>query len=115
MSEIVKMLAAEGETVAKAGSSQPSGQRPTGKPVSDPREVATLVMARMNAVANKKDELTIAIKGLSDVAQQLALAYAEQAHAIERLSKRVQTLEAAAGAGGGVCGKGAAPPLAAAN
>lgn len=63
--------------------------------VSDPRDVATLVMSRMSVVNAKKDELTIAIKGLTDVTQQLANAYAEQMKAIERLFKRVKALEAA--------------------
>ena len=66
--------------------------------ISDPREVATLVMARMNMVNTKKDELTIAIKGLSDVTQQLARAYAQQMLAMEQLARRVKALEATAGA-----------------
>ncbi len=74
----------------------PQQQQQTGRPVSDPREVATLVMARMNMVNAKKDELTIAIKGLSDVTQQLAHAYAEQVKALEQLARRVKALEAAA-------------------
>ena len=88
--------AAGTQPAAKPANNQARGQRPPGKAVSDPREVATLVLARMNVVNNKKDELTIAIKGLSDITQQLSLAYAEQLRAIERLSKRVQSLEAAA-------------------
>ncbi|MOA06093.1 hypothetical protein D3C78_1257150 [compost metagenome] len=54
----------------------------------------------MSMVNAKKDELTIAIKGLSDVTQQLAHAYAEQMKAIEKLVKRVKALEAADAARG---------------
>lgn len=75
----------------------PQAERRT---VSDPRDVATLVMSRMSMVNAKKDELTIAIKGLSDVTQQLAHAYAEQMKAIDKLVKRVKALEAADAARG---------------
>jgi hypothetical protein len=106
--------AAGTQAVAKpANNNQARGQRPPGKAVSDPREVATLVLARMNVVNNKKDELTIAIKGLSDITQQLSLAYAEQLRAIERLSKRVQSLEAAANTKSAAGINGAVPPAAA--
>lgn len=80
---------------ATAGRVPPQSERRT---VSDPRDVATLVMSRMSMVNAKKDELTIAIKGLSDVTQQLAHAYGEQMKAIEKLVKRVKALEAAGAA-----------------
>lgn len=86
-------------TVKTPSSAAPSGPAPSTaerRTVSDPRDVATLIMARMGMVNAKKDELTIAIKGLSDVTQQLAHAYAEQAKAIDKLVKRVKALEAAA-------------------
>lgn len=82
---------------AEAGNAPAQGERRT---VSDPRDVATLVMSRMSMVNAKKDELTIAIKGLSDVTQQLAHAYAEQMKAIEKLVRRVKALEAADAARG---------------
>ena len=66
--------------------------------ISDPRQVATVIMARMNMVNAKKDELTIAIKGLTDVTQQLARAYAEQMQLIDRLAKRVKAMEVKASA-----------------
>lgn len=69
---------------------------PNGRAISDPRDVATLVLARMNAVNARKDELTITIKGLSDITQQLANAYAEQSMRIEQLKQRLRALEAAA-------------------
>ncbi len=94
MSETGKTNGASRPTMQQQQPPQP--QPRTGRPVSDPREVATLVMARMNMVNAKKDELTIAIKGLSDVTQQLAHAYAEQVKALEQLARRVKALEAAA-------------------
>jgi hypothetical protein len=50
-------------------------------------------MARMNLINTKKDELTIAIKGLTDFTQQLVQAYATQMQLIEQLSTRLKTLE----------------------
>ena len=79
------------ETAAK-----PSEQKPTHRAISDPREVATVVMARMNQVNAKKDELAMAIHGLVDITQQLTRTYAEQLLAIEQLRRRVKALEAAA-------------------
>jgi hypothetical protein len=86
------------DTAKTAANAAPAGREPSmaeRRTVSDPRDVATLIMSRMGMVNAKKDELTIAIKGLSDVTQQLAHAYAEQAKAIEKLVKRVKVLEAA--------------------
>jgi hypothetical protein len=114
MSEQLKPNATEKTTVGNPAADKPAQVRQQTKQqniqqVSDPREVATLIMARMNLVNAKKDELTIAIKGLTDVTQQLARAYAEQMAVIERLANRVKALEATAGASGG---NGANPPAA---
>ena len=83
---------------SESQASEPSRRsRPrSGREVSDPREIATLVMARMAMIHSKKDELTIAIKGLSDVTQQLSVAYGQQMQSIERLTLRVKALEATA-------------------
>jgi hypothetical protein len=75
---------------------KPAEQKPTHRAVSDPREVATIVMARMNQVNAKKDELAMAINGLVDITQQLTRTYAEQLLAIEQLRRRVKALETAA-------------------
>ena len=66
-----------------------------GKPrvISHPGDVAGLVMMQVDNVNTKKDELTIAIKGLADTAKQLVRAYAQQAAAIQKLTKRVKELE----------------------
>ena len=64
--------------------------------VSQPREVAALVLTQIDQVNAKKDELTIAIKALTDLTKQLATSYANQMLAIEQLTRRVKTLGAAA-------------------
>jgi hypothetical protein len=66
--------------------------------ISHPREVAAVVMAQIHTVNAKKDELTIAMKGLTDLTQQLARAYAGQVQFIEQLVTRVKALEEPAGA-----------------
>lgn len=85
---------------------------PTARTALNPRDVATIVMARMNMVNTKKDELTIAIKGLSDLTQQLARAYAEQMQVLEGLGQRVRVLEGAGTGRNGASGNGAVPPAA---
>jgi hypothetical protein len=47
----------------------------------------------MEAVTVKKDELTIALKGLTDLTKQLVQAYAAHTHTIAALQARVQALE----------------------
>jgi hypothetical protein len=61
--------------------------------VSHPREVAALVLTQIDQVNTKKDELTLAIKALTDLTKQLATAYANQTLAIEQLTRRVSALE----------------------
>jgi glycerol-3-phosphate dehydrogenase len=61
--------------------------------ISNPNDVASLVLAQLNHVNGKKDELTIAIKGLADTTQQLVRAYAEHTRTIQQLSERVKVLE----------------------
>jgi len=63
--------------------------------VSHPNDVAMLMLNHVNAVNGKKDELTIAVKGLSDLCQQLVQSYAVNAKTIVELKKRVEVLETA--------------------
>ena len=85
-------MATESTTTEK---SKNNGQQ-KGKPrvITNPNDVAGLVMMQIDAVNSKKDDLTIAIKGLADTAKQLVRAYAQQQAAIEKLGKRVKELEA---------------------
>jgi hypothetical protein len=82
-----------------ANQAGPDGQKPTHRAVSDPREVARVVVTRMAHVNAKKDELTLAINGLIDITQQLTRTYAQQLLAVEQLRRRVQALEGTPPAG----------------
>lgn len=68
-----------------------SGKQP--RVISNPNDVASLVLMQVDAVSAKKDELTIAIKGLTDTSKQLVRAYAEHAKAIQKLQLRIKQLE----------------------
>lgn len=61
--------------------------------IRNPSDVAGLVMMQVDNVNAKKDELTIAIKGLTDTSKQLVRAYAEHAQAIQKLQQRIKMLE----------------------
>ena len=74
-----------------------NGQAKPGRAISDPKEVAQLVMMRIDHVNSKKDELTIAVKALADTAKQLVSVYANQQTQIAKLAKRVEELEKAKG------------------
>lgn len=77
---------------AKQDKQRPSSAKQP-RVISNPNDVASLVLMQVDAVNAKKDELTIAIKGLADIAKQLVRAYAANAQAIKKLQMRVQALE----------------------
>jgi glycerol-3-phosphate dehydrogenase len=80
------------KTVKKNGqSASKPGKQP--RVISSPNDVASLVLMQIDAVSAKKDDLTIAIKGLTDTTKQLVRAYAEHAKTIQRLQQRVRALE----------------------
>ncbi len=66
-----------------------------GKPrvISNPNDIAGLVMMQIDNINAKKDDLTIAIKGLTDTSKQLVRAYAQQQQVIAKLAERVKKLE----------------------
>jgi heme-binding NEAT domain protein len=72
---------------------EPKEQTKPNRVISDPKEVAQLVMMRIDHVNSKKDELTIAVKALADTTKQLVSVYANQQAEIAKLAKRVQELE----------------------
>ena len=74
---------------------QAKPQAKPGRVISDPKDVAQLVMMRIDNVNSKKDELTIAVKALADTAKQLVSVYAKQQTQITKLAKRVEELEKA--------------------
>lgn len=82
----------EPKEAAKANGQQAKAERQQ-RVISNPNDVAGLVLAQLNNVNNKKDELTIAIKGLADTTQQLVRAYADHTRTIQQLAERVKVLE----------------------
>ena len=60
--------------------------------VSRPEDVAGLVLMQIDLVNARKDDLTIAIKGLSDLTRQLVRAYGENTQTIEQLQAKVRKL-----------------------
>ncbi len=81
-------------TTAPTKQTKGDGQAP-GRVISDPKDVAQLVMMRIDHVNSRKDELTIAVKALADTAKQLVSVYAKQQVQIAKLSKKVEELEKA--------------------
>ena len=72
------------------GAADPKQER---RGVSNPNDVASLIMMQVDAVNTKKDDLTIAIKGLTDLTKQLTRAYAEHTNTIQKLAEKIQELE----------------------
>ena len=64
------------------------GQQP--RVVSRPEDVAGLVLMQIDLVNARKDDLTIAIKGLSDLTRQLVRAYGENMQTIEQLQAKLK-------------------------
>ena len=60
--------------------------------VSRPEDVAGLVLMQIDLVNARKDDLTIAIKGLSDLTRQLVRAYGENMQTIEQLQSKVKKI-----------------------
>lgn len=86
-------MATEAQDKTTKNNGQQSGKGKQPRVISDPRDIAGLVMMQIDAVNTRKDELTIATKGLADTARQLVRAYAQQSAVIEKLQKRVKDLE----------------------
>ena len=110
MSEQVQATAAVDVPVEQSAGDTPAAPRPQPQAISDPRQIAAVVMARMNLINTKKDELTLAMKGLTDLTQQLVQAYATQMQVIEQLATRLKAVEEKAGANG-VNGPAVAPGM----
>lgn len=83
----------EPKEAAKLNGQQATKAARQQRVISNPNDVAGLVLAQLNHVNNKKDELTIAIKGLADTTQQLVRAYADHTRTIQQLAERVKGLE----------------------
>lgn len=81
----------EPQSVDEENKNQKEARRP--RVISNPNDVAALVLAQLDNVSNKKDEFTIAVKGLADTTRQLVRAYGEHMKTIQELKKRVDQLE----------------------
>jgi len=90
MNESMKATAAPTENRPAAVSATDPQTR---KVITNPREIAAIVMAQIGVVNAKKEELGTAIKTMTDLTQQLVMAYAQQARFIERLAQRAKALE----------------------
>ncbi len=110
MSEQEQTMAAVDVPMSTPAVDTPVVPRPQPQTISDPRQIAAVVMARMNLINTKKDELTIAMKGLTDLTQQLVQAYAGQMQVIEQLATRLKAVEEKAGVSG-VNGQAVAPGM----
>ncbi|MDX1432777.1 MAG: hypothetical protein R3286_10050 [Gammaproteobacteria bacterium] len=75
------------------GAAPGNGAQQQPRIVSRPEDVAGLVLMQIDMVNARKDDLTIAIKGLSDLTRQLVRAYGENAQTIQQLQQRVKKLE----------------------
>ena len=84
-------------TDQQAQSHASESPKTTPRVISNPNDVASLVLMQIDAVNSKKDELTIAIKGLADTTKQLVRSYAQQAAAIQKLNEKVKQLEEGTG------------------
>lgn len=62
--------------------------------ISDPTEVANLVLWHIDAVNDRQSEQMTAIKALTDLMKQLLRAYAEHSQIIRRQEARIRELEA---------------------
>ena len=67
--------------------------------VSRPEDVAGLVLMQIDLVNARKDDLTIAIKGLSDLTRQLVRAYGENMQTIDQLQSTVKKMGSSAKTG----------------
>ena len=92
MNEPIKAAAAT-TAPAPTPAATPASEAQSRKVITDPREIAAIVMAQMGVVNAKKEDLAKAIKTLTDMTQQLVVAYAQQARFIERLAQRAKALE----------------------
>lgn len=86
-------------TSAQADANQPPSEqpRPTSpqvRAVSDPVEVANVVLWHIDALSDRQSEQMAATKALTDLMKQLLRAYGEHKEIIRRQEARIRELEA---------------------
>lgn len=60
--------------------------------ITDPKQIAILMMSKQNAVNEAKDDLTLTIRSMMDGANQIVQAYAEQMAGTEEAEKKCAIL-----------------------
>ena len=93
MSEPMKAAQPAPAPAAPSTANPPVAEAQARKVITDPREIAAVIMAQMGAVNARTDDLAKAIKTLTDLTQQLVVAYTQQAQFIQRLAQRAKALE----------------------
>jgi hypothetical protein len=78
--------------------------------VSRPEDVAGLVLMQIDLVNARKDDLTIAIKGLSDLTRQLVRAYGENTQTIDQLQSKLKKMGGSQRSGGSSSSNGKRKP-----
>lgn len=77
----------------KGNGANPAKTAGNPRTISNPEDVAKLVMMQIDAINTRKDDLTVALKGLTDTTRQLVRAYAQQASVIQGMAKKIKELE----------------------
>ncbi len=77
----------------KSNGANPAKTAGNQRTISNPEDIAKLVMMQIDAINTRKDDLTVALKGLTDTTRQLVRAYAQQASVIQGMAKKIQELE----------------------
>ena len=87
--------AADTAPVATPAATPPASEAHPREVITDSREIAAIVMAQMDVVnAKEKGDLAKAFTIVTDMTQQLVVAYAQQeARFIERLAQRAKAPE----------------------
>lgn len=65
----------------------------TPRVISDPNEVATIVLMQIDAVNDRKNDLTIALKGLTDLTKQLMRSYGDLTATVRAQQVKLKELE----------------------
>lgn len=85
-------------TATKSNGANPAKTAGNQRTISNPEDIAKLVMMQIDAINTRKDDLTVALKGLTDTTRQLVRAYAQQAAVIQGMAKKLKELEEKVGA-----------------
>ncbi len=91
MTDNASATTAKGNGATQTKTPSPAAGNP--RTISNPEDIAKLVMMQIDAINTRKDDLTVALKGLTDTTRQLVRAYAQQASVIQGMAKKIQELE----------------------